>query len=76
MTDSHVNLSQAARMAGFGRVVVVNRRRRHGGLDASGGTEESATFSREAAEEWLRALGKLPRTTPPDPAPLGRLHPR
>ncbi|WP_331737085.1 hypothetical protein OG426_56095 (plasmid) [Streptomyces canus] len=63
MNDSQVNLSQIARMAGVGRVAVVNWRRRHGGLDATGGTKESPTFSRAAAEKWLRALGKLPRTT-------------
>ncbi|MFI6440050.1 hypothetical protein [Streptomyces sp. NPDC050759] len=68
MNDSQVNLSQIARMAGVGRVAVVNWRRRHGGLDATGGTKESPTFSRVAAEQWLRALGKLPRpprTSPP-----------
>jgi hypothetical protein len=70
VNDSEVNLSQIARMAGVGRVAVVNWRRCHGGLDATGGTEESPTFSRTAAEQWLRALGKLPRTTPAEPATL------
>ena len=62
-----VNLSQIARVAGVGRAAVVNWRRRHGGLNATGGTQESHTFSREAAEQWLRALGKLPRTSRAEP---------
>jgi hypothetical protein len=70
VTESQVNLSQIARMAGVGRVAVVNWRRRHGVLDATGGTEESPTFSRKAAEQWLRALGKLPPTTQTEPATL------
>ncbi|MDH6604481.1 hypothetical protein M2164_000116 [Streptomyces sp. SAI-208] len=70
MNDPQVNLSQIARMAGVGRVAVVNWRRRHGGLDATGGTKQSPTFSHAAAEQWLRALGKLPRTTPAEPATL------
>ena len=36
-----MNFSQIARMAGVGHAVVANWRRRHGGLDATGGTEES-----------------------------------
>ncbi|MGW3312996.1 hypothetical protein ACWDG9_41205 [Streptomyces sp. NPDC001073] len=65
-----VNLSQIARMAGVGRAAVVNWRRRHGGLNATGGTEQSPTFPRAAAEQWLRALGKLPSIDPPEPATL------
>lgn len=70
LSTDDVNLSQIARMAGVGRVAVVNWRRRHGGLDATGGTAESPTFPLAAAEQWLRALGKLPQTTPPEPATL------
>ncbi|MFI8888244.1 hypothetical protein [Streptomyces sp. NPDC053813] len=55
-----VNLSQIARMARAGRAAVVNWRRRHGGLEATGGTDESPLFPRAAAEQWLRDLGKLP----------------
>jgi hypothetical protein len=62
-----VNLSQIARIAGVGRVAVVNWRRRHGGLDATGGTDESPTFPRAAAEQWLRGLGKLHEPEPPQP---------
>ena len=65
-----VNLSQIARVAGVGRAAVVNWRRRHGGLNATGGTQESPAFSRAAAEQWLRALGKLPRTGRAEPATL------
>ncbi|GGN40887.1 hypothetical protein [Streptomyces fuscichromogenes] len=65
-----VNLSQIARMAGVGRAAVVNWRRRHGGLDATGGTAESPTFPLAAAEQWLRALGRLPQATPAEPATL------
>ncbi|MDX3025401.1 hypothetical protein [Streptomyces acidiscabies] len=65
-----VNLSQVARMAGVGRVAVVNWRRRHGGLDATGGTEESPVFPLAAAEQWLSALGKLPQPARAEPATL------
>ncbi|MFE7427447.1 hypothetical protein [Streptomyces sp. NPDC057545] len=61
-----VNLSQIARMARVGRAAVVNWRRRHGGLEATGGTEESPLFPRAAAEQWLRDLDKLP-----EPGPAG-----
>ncbi|OEJ36508.1 hypothetical protein [Streptomyces agglomeratus] len=59
-----VNLSQIARMAGVGRAAVVNWRRRHGGLDATGGTDESPLFPRAAAEKWLRDLDKIPEPGP------------
>ncbi|MEV8344596.1 hypothetical protein [Streptomyces niveus] len=55
-----VNLSQVAAVAGVGRAAVVCWRRRYGGLDATGGTNESPTFPRTAAVQWLRALGRLP----------------
>ncbi|MGW3424484.1 hypothetical protein [Streptomyces phaeochromogenes] len=67
MPDSDVTLSQIARTAGVGRAAVVNWRRRHGGLDATGGTDESPTFPRAAAEQWLRDLGKLYEPEPPRP---------
>ena len=62
-----VNLAQIARTAGVGRAAVVNWRRRHGGLNATGGTDESPRFPRAAAEQWLRDLGKLPEPTPDRP---------
>jgi hypothetical protein len=62
--EDEVNLAQIARMAGVGRVVVVNWRRRHGGLAATGGTDESPSFPRAAAEQWLRDLDKLPVPAP------------
>ncbi|MFI9311245.1 hypothetical protein [Streptomyces triculaminicus] len=55
-----VTFATIARMAGVGRAAVVNWRRRHGGLDAVGGTEESPRFERAAAVQWLRGLGELP----------------
>ncbi|MGW3414611.1 hypothetical protein [Streptomyces sp. NPDC000888] len=58
--EDEVNLSQIARMAGVGRAAVANWRRRHGGLEATGGTDESPRFPRAAAEQWLRDLDKLP----------------
>ncbi|MFJ3183913.1 hypothetical protein ACIPJN_36760 [Streptomyces sp. NPDC086796] len=64
--DCKVNLSQIARMAGVGRAAVANWRRRHGGLEAVGGTDESPLFPRAAAEQWLRDLDKLP-----EPGPAG-----
>ncbi|MFE5841992.1 hypothetical protein ACFQ7N_10135 [Streptomyces niveus] len=65
-----VNLSQIAHMVGTGRAAVANWRRRHGGLEATGGTEESPRFPRAVAEQWLRDLGKLPEpgTRPRPPA--------
>ncbi|MEV5598942.1 hypothetical protein [Streptomyces sp. NPDC052496] len=62
-----VPLAHIARMAGVGRAAVVNWRRRHGGLDATGGTAESPTFPRAAAEQWLRDLGKFPEPGPDGP---------
>ncbi|MFF3127802.1 hypothetical protein ACFVRD_37160 [Streptomyces sp. NPDC057908] len=59
-----VNLSQIARMAGVGRAAVANWWRRHGGLEATGGTDESPLFPRAAAEQWLRDLDKLPEPGP------------
>lgn len=53
-----VNLSQIARMAGVGRAAVVNWRRRHGGLEATGGTDERPLFPRTVAEAWLHGLGE------------------
>ncbi|MFY0516146.1 hypothetical protein ACOMD4_38035 [Streptomyces anulatus] len=64
--ESEVTLSTIARMAGVGRAAVVHWRRRHGGLEASGGTDESPLFPRAAAERWLRDLDKLP-----EPGPAG-----
>ncbi|MEV6425041.1 hypothetical protein [Streptomyces sp. NPDC051662] len=68
--ECKVNLSQIARMAGVGRAAVANWRRRHGGLEAVGGTDESPLFLRAAAEQWLRDLDKLP-----EPGPAGTLPP-
>ncbi|MFF3958847.1 hypothetical protein ACFYY1_37430 [Streptomyces sp. NPDC001890] len=64
--ECKVNLSQIARMAGVGRAAVANWRRRHGGLEATGGTDESPLFPRAVAEQWLRDLDKLP-----EPGPAG-----
>ncbi|MGV9277686.1 hypothetical protein [Streptomyces griseosporeus] len=61
-----VNLSQIARMAGVGRAAIVNWRR-HGCLEASGGTDQSPRFPRAAAEQWLRDLHRLPEPVPVRP---------
>ncbi|GAB2785926.1 hypothetical protein GCM10027073_17870 [Streptomyces chlorus] len=70
--EDEVNLAQIARMAGVGRAAVVNWRRRHGGLDAAGGTAESPRFPRAAVEQWLRNLDRLPE---PGPGPEGARSP-
>ncbi|WP_399553989.1 hypothetical protein [Streptomyces anulatus] len=62
--EDDVTLSTIARMAGVGRAAVANWLRRHGGLEASGGTTESPLFPRAAAEQWLRDLDKLPEPGP------------
>ncbi|WP_406404227.1 hypothetical protein [Streptomyces uncialis] len=62
--EYEVTLSAIARMAGVGRAAVANWRRRHGGPEATGGTDESPLFPRAAAEQWLRDLDKLPQTGP------------
>ncbi|WP_331763845.1 hypothetical protein OH738_40870 (plasmid) [Streptomyces hirsutus] len=65
--EDKVNLAQIARMAGVGRAAVVNWRRRHGGLDGTGGTQESPRFPRATAEQWLRDLDRLPGPAPDRP---------
>ncbi|MFJ2745228.1 hypothetical protein ACIO3O_36850 [Streptomyces sp. NPDC087440] len=58
--EGQVTLTAIARMAGVGRAAVVHWRRRHGGLNATGGTDQFPLFPREAAEQWLRGIDKLP----------------
>ncbi|WP_405467172.1 hypothetical protein [Streptomyces canus] len=71
MNDAEVTLSTIGRMAGVGRACVANWRRKHDDFPKPvGGTEESPTFSCAAAEQWLRALDKVPRTTPAETATL------
>ncbi|WP_331721807.1 hypothetical protein OG596_38645 (plasmid) [Streptomyces sp. NBC_01102] len=67
--EYEVTLSAIARMAGVGRAAVANWRRRHGGLEATGGTAESPLFPRAAAEQWLRDLDKLPAPGPAETRP-------
>ncbi|WP_042404433.1 hypothetical protein [Streptacidiphilus carbonis] len=62
--QDEVNLAQIADMAAVTRAAVVNWRRLHGGLDATGGTDQSPRFPRATAEQWLRDLGKLPAPAP------------
>ncbi|MCY1649293.1 hypothetical protein AB0D68_25505 [Streptomyces sp. NPDC048212] len=54
-------------MAGVGRAAIANWLRRHGGLEAVGGTKESPLFPRAAAEQWLRDLDKVPAPGPAEP---------
>jgi len=65
-----VHLAQIARLAGVGRVAVVNWRRRHDDFPQPvGGTVESPTFRLAAAEAWLRTHDKIRNPEPlPPPA--------
>ena len=66
MTDTHLNLSQIARIAGVGRAAVANWRRRHADFPAPvGGTAASSLFTRAAAEQWLHDHDLMP--LPPEP---------
>ncbi|MGW6588445.1 hypothetical protein [Streptomyces globisporus] len=62
--ETEVTLATIARMAGVGRAAAANWLRRHGGLEATGGTSESPLFPRAAAEQWLRDLDKFPAPGP------------
>ncbi|MFY0516038.1 hypothetical protein ACOMD4_37485 [Streptomyces anulatus] len=67
--NDEVTLSSIARMAGVGRAAAANWLRRHGGLEATGGTAESPLFTRAAAVQWLRDLNKIPAPGPAGPRP-------